>query len=114
MSFPIYCQNLSKNFRSESGSTTKALVDVSFSVKGGEFLTIVGPSGCGKSTLLKLIAGVEQPDAGTVSFGDQGLDARIGLVFQSSSVFPWRTVEKNLTYALEVNGTSKIERVLEA
>jgi ABC-type nitrate/sulfonate/bicarbonate transport system ATPase subunit len=114
MTLGISCQNLSKTFRSESGGMVKALADVSFSVKGGEFLTVVGPSGCGKSTLLKLIAGVEEPSEGTVSFELNEADVRIGLVFQTSSIFPWRTVEKNLTYSLEVNGASRQERASEA
>jgi NitT/TauT family transport system ATP-binding protein len=114
MTLGISCQNLSKTFRSESGGTVRALADISFSVKGGEFLTVVGPSGCGKSTLLKLIAGVEEPSAGTVSFEKNEAGVRIGLVFQTSSIFPWRTVEKNLTFSLEVNGTSRQERASEA
>jgi sulfonate transport system ATP-binding protein len=110
----IRCQNLYKSFLSESGTIVNALADVSFTVEEGEFLTVVGPSGCGKTTLLRLIAGVDQPSDGDITFGEVGSNPKIGLVFQNSSVFPWRTVEKNLTYALEVNGKSKMGLASEA
>ena len=110
----LRCQNLYKSFRSESGTTINAVTDITFGVDSGEFLTVVGPSGCGKTTLLRLIAGVEQPSSGTIAFGDHGAAPKIGFVFQSSSIFPWRTVERNLTYALEAHGASKAEIDAEA
>ena len=104
----LRCQNLYKNFRSESGTQVSAVADITFAVEAGEFLTVVGPSGCGKTTLLRLIAGIEQPSSGKiVFFGDYGAIPKIGFVFQNSSIFPWRTVERNLTFALEANGASK-------
>jgi ABC-type nitrate/sulfonate/bicarbonate transport system ATPase subunit len=100
----LLCEGISKEYVSVSGRLAYALRDVSFSVAPGVFLTIVGPSGSGKTTLLKVIAGIEPPSRGAVRFGAEGSDARIGMVFQGNSVFPWRTVERNLTYGLEAEG----------
>jgi NitT/TauT family transport system ATP-binding protein len=114
MATSICCQNLCKDLNSESGETVRALIDVSFSTDEGEFLTIVGPSGSGKTTLLKIIAGIERPTSGIVKFSEQSSQSKLGLVFQNASVFPWRTVKGNLTYALESDGTSKSDREAEA
>lgn len=80
-----------------------ALNGVDLRVGSGEFLCIIGPSGCGKSTLLRLLAGLERPDAGTISVnGDPvtgpGSDRMI--VFQDYALFPWMTAEKNVAFAL--------------
>jgi NitT/TauT family transport system ATP-binding protein len=90
-----------------------ALDGVSFDVEKGEFVCIVGPSGCGKSTLLRIIAGLDRPSSGTVTFEGtelRGPDRRIGMVFQSFALFPWRTVEGNIEFGLEIRGVSKRER----
>lgn len=64
----IQITGLSKKF-----GTTKVLKGLHLTVKDGEFLTLLGASGCGKSTLLKLIAGLEQPDSGTIRMGERDL-----------------------------------------
>jgi NitT/TauT family transport system ATP-binding protein len=81
------------------GSTT-ALDGVDLSVQPGQFVTIIGPSGCGKTTLLRLVAGLTAPDDGQVTVGGmaprQAQTARhLGLVPQSPSLLPWRTVRAN-------------------
>ena len=85
-----------------------ALRDVSLKVREGEFLTLVGPSGCGKSTLLKIIAGLLNPTSGRVYLGNtQVIEPRegIGLMFQTSTLFPWRNVIRNISLPLEITGT---------
>nr|WP_323174572.1 ABC transporter ATP-binding protein [Natrialba sp. PRR66] len=95
----ISIRNVSKAYES-----TQVLEDVSFSVSEGEFCCIVGPSGCGKTTLLRTIAGLDDPDSGSVLVGgnpvtDPGLDR--GLVFQEYALFPWRTVRGNIRFGLD-------------
>lgn len=85
-----------------------AIEDVSLSLETGQFVTIIGPSGCGKTTLLRIVAGLLQPDSGTVSvFGssvDRAADAKhIGFVPQSPALLPWRTVLENVRLPLQVN-----------
>jgi NitT/TauT family transport system ATP-binding protein len=89
---------------SRSYGSTRALADVSFSVAEGEFCCVVGPSGCGKTTLLRAIAGLDDPDDGSILVGGDpvsgpGLDR--GMVFQEYALFPWRTVRGNLRFGLD-------------
>ena len=92
----------------KNGEPLVALQDVSLKVREGEFLTLVGPSGCGKSTLLKIIAGLLNPTSGRVYLGSaQVVEPRegIGLMFQTSTLFPWRNVIRNISLPLEITGT---------
>jgi NitT/TauT family transport system ATP-binding protein len=89
---------------SRSYESTQALADVSFSVAAGEFCCVVGPSGCGKTTLLRAIAGLDDPDGGSILVGGDpvtgpGLDR--GMVFQEYALFPWRTVRGNIRFGLD-------------
>ena len=84
---------------------TKAITDLSFGVREGEFLAIVGPSGCGKSTLLSLIAGLIEPSSGEILIdgkdaGTSGIN--IGYMLQKDHLLEWRTTLKNLTLGLEI------------
>ncbi len=98
-----------------------AIDDVSLTVGDGEFIVLVGPSGCGKSTLLRMIAGLEEVTAGTVSIG--GTDVTelaprhrdIAMVFQNYALYPHMDVRKNLGYGLKVRKTphAEIERRVE-
>ncbi len=94
-------------FRYKQREDTNVLRNLNFIVKEGEFVTIVGPSGAGKSTLLNVIAGLSTPETGTIRFDN---NPRIGYQFQQDAVFPWRTVERNLTYAAEIRGEPGPER----
>lgn len=95
----------------------KAVNGVTFSIKEGEFFSLLGPSGCGKTTTLRLIAGLDRPDDGTVTIGQEavaggqvwvGPEKRgIGIVFQDYALFPHMTVEQNIAFGLD--GLSKEE-----
>ena len=82
-----------------------ALADVSVSVTAGEFLAIVGPSGCGKTTILNIVAGLLPYEEGTVTIDGRavsgpGIDRSV--VFQHSSLLPWRTIAGNVRYGMEL------------
>ena len=100
--------NLSKHF----GPVT-ALDDVSLDVRSGELVALLGPSGCGKTTLLRCIAGLEQPNSGTVSIGGEDVTddpprkRSIGMVFQSYVLFPNMTIRDNIGFPLKVRGQTK-------
>jgi len=91
----------------------KALDGVSLHVESGEVVALVGPSGCGKSTLLELVAGLQEPDAGTVSVGDaKGPSARresCAYMPQRDLLLPWRDALGNAALALECQGVGKAE-----
>lgn len=81
----------------------KALHDLSFNIKKGEFVSIVGPSGCGKTTILSLIAGLLQPTKGDILLEGQNIkNANIGYMFQKDQLFEWRTIYKNILLGLEI------------
>jgi NitT/TauT family transport system ATP-binding protein len=94
------------------GSFT-ALSEISLEVPDGQFLCLVGASGSGKSTLLSLLAGLTLPTSGTIRLDDRpvtGPGPDRGLVFQSGAVYPFRTVERNVGFGLELLGLSRAER----
>lgn len=82
----------------------------------GEILAIVGPSGCGKSTLLGLVANLLAPSAGSISWDEERLQSagsgrqRLAMLFQRDTVFPWRTVEKNVQFGMECLSLPRAER----
>jgi NitT/TauT family transport system ATP-binding protein len=83
----------------------EAIRDVGFHVAPGEFLTLLGPSGCGKSTVLMMIAGLLAPSRGVVSVDGARVDGPrpdVGIVFQSPTLLPWRTVLGNVLIPIEM------------
>lgn len=106
----IQLENVTKRFRTPSGGFYTALRDLSMTVKAGEFCAMVGPTGSGKSTTLGLISGLDRPTAGQVSIMGKpvtGIDPRVGYVFQSDAVFPWRNVLKNVAAGPLFRGASR-------
>ncbi|GAA3231516.1 ABC transporter ATP-binding protein [Actinocorallia longicatena] len=93
--------------------TTRALEDITLEIQDGEFVCIVGASGSGKSTLLSLIAGLDAPTTGTITVDGRpvtGPGPERGLVFQTGALHPWRTVEENVGFGLELLRMKKTER----
>ena len=87
--------------------------DVSMEVRDNEFLVVLGPGHCGKTVLMNIIAGLAKPRSGKVYLDGEelhGSDERIGMVFQSLNLMPWRTVMANVEFGLELSGTKKAER----
>ncbi|MEP9381578.1 ABC transporter ATP-binding protein [Nocardioides sp. KR10-350] len=85
-----------------------ALHDVHLSVAAGEFVSVIGPSGCGKSTLLRLIAGLEEPDGGSISVGGltpaRAAGAKmLGFVPQTPALLPWLSVLRNVALPTRLN-----------
>ncbi len=89
-----------------AGRSIVALNGIDLDIAAGSFVSIIGPSGCGKSTLLQIMAGLATPTAGTVFYGHDRVDgppAGVLYVFQqyTRSLFPWKTVERNVAFGLE-------------
>jgi len=79
----------------------------------GEFVSLIGPSGCGKSTFLYMVAGFEQPTRGRILLDGESItkpSPNRGIVFQEYILFPWRTVENNICFGMEIRGVPKEKR----
>jgi NitT/TauT family transport system ATP-binding protein len=108
----ITLRGVTKRFATSKGGIYTAIHDVSLDIAPGEFCTLVGPTGCGKSTSLGLIAGLTTPSSGTVAVDGSpvtGIGDRIGYVFQSDAVFPWRSVLDNIAVGPRYRGKSRRE-----
>jgi multiple sugar transport system ATP-binding protein len=98
------------------GTTRPALDHLDLTVDDGEFLVLVGPSGCGKTTSLRMIAGLEEVDAGSICIGDRDVtdddpkDRDVAMVFQNYALYPHMTVAQNMGFALKIAGVGKAER----
>ena len=116
MATAITIKNLTKRF-----GNVVAVNKVNLTVDAGSFLTLLGPSGCGKTTLLRCIAGLEDPNGGEIYINDQlvfsydqGISLppgkrNLGLVFQNYALWPHMKVDKNITFALEIQKMGKEE-----
>jgi len=105
----ISLRHVGKSFKD---GEVRAIEDISFDVRPGEFVSLVGPSGCGKTTILRLINGLITPDEGEVrvmgAAPEPGPD--LAMVFQSARLMPWRTVAGNIEFALALRGLNRKER----
>jgi NitT/TauT family transport system ATP-binding protein len=106
---------MSKTFRAADGTTVHALENINLDVEKGEFVSLIGPSGCGKSTLLRIIGDLIPSSSGTVMVnGKTAAQARqdqdYGFVFQSPTLYDWRTVIKNVELPLEIMKYPKDQR----
>jgi multiple sugar transport system ATP-binding protein len=103
-----------RNLTIRLGSNT-VIENLDLDVLAGEFVVLLGPSGCGKSTLLHSIAGLIDVSDGSIEIAGEDMtwadpkDRRIALVFQSYALYPTMSVERNLSFALRINGTPKAE-----
>ena len=107
-------RNLGKVFQL-GGRTIEAVQDVSFTVKQGEFVSLLGPSGSGKSTVLNMIATLLAPSSGTILVDGEAVQPgravrQVGYVYQKDTLFPWRTVADNIGYGLELAGMDRATR----
>lgn len=103
----VQVRNLTKQF-----GDLLVLDDVSFEVMEGDFVCIVGPTGCGKTTFLNTITKLYAPTSGEILVDGQPVDLKrnnISYIFQEMSTMPWRTVEQNIAYCLEIRGGTKTE-----
>src|SRR5687768_14352347 len=97
------------------GTERPAVDALNLHVEDGEFLVLVGPSGCGKSTSLRMLAGLEDVNAGRILIGDRDVtdvqpkDRDIAMVFQNYALYPHMTVADNMGFALKIAGTQKSE-----
>jgi ABC-type Fe3+/spermidine/putrescine transport system ATPase subunit len=114
----IRLRNLSKTY---PGNSQKAVDNLSLDVAEGEVFTLLGPSGCGKSTTLRMVAGLEEPDEGSIFFGDEAVvvtaqqlslppeKRNLGMVFQSYAIWPHMTVEENVSFPLKARKFARHE-----
>ncbi len=103
----IVVSSLEKTYATRGRTQVHALAGISLEIGAGEFITIVGQSGCGKTTLLKILAGLLQRSAGSVTLRGRPVDEPsrdIGIVFQDPVLLPWRTVFDNVMLPVEVLG----------
>lgn len=101
---------VSRRFLTPDGKSMTAIRDFTMTVERGEFVAVVGPTGCGKSTTLNLVTGLAAPSSGQVRVMGgpvNGIDPRIGFVFQTDALFPWRSVIDNVVAGPVFRGMAK-------
>ncbi|HWU62153.1 MAG TPA: ABC transporter ATP-binding protein [Ensifer sp.] len=107
----VTIRDLSKTF-TINGRALNVLSGVNLHIRGGECLAIVGASGSGKTTLLRVLAGLEEADAGRVLIDGEpvhGVGTERAVIFQEPRLLPWRTVIENVAFPLELRGLSREE-----
>ena len=111
----VELQDVTKSFRSPNGNLVRAVNRLSISANTGELLALVGPSGCGKTTTLRLIAGLETPDDGRISFDGKIVnnvepkERDVAMVFQRDALYPHMTACENLAFGLKLRGIAAAE-----
>lgn len=105
-SIVLNLNDVSKSFsRVDSDSVTNAVQNINVEMQKGEFVSLVGTSGCGKSTILRMIAGLIAPTTGTIMLNDKQIkepSSDVGMVFQKPTLYPWLTVEDNVSFSLRM------------
>jgi NitT/TauT family transport system ATP-binding protein len=97
-------RNIHKSFAAKGGAV-QVLDGLSFDIHEQDFVSIIGPSGCGKTTIFNIVAGLIEPDAGTLVYGGEevaSLRGKVGYMMQKDLLFPWRTVVDNVLLGLEM------------
>jgi NitT/TauT family transport system ATP-binding protein len=115
----ISLKSISKVFDAPGGAQTLALEGLDLDIFPGEFVSLIGPSGCGKSTLLRIVGDLVPPTTGTLLVNGKSarqarLDRDYGMVFQTPTLFEWRTVRHNVELPLEVMKIGPAERARRA
>jgi multiple sugar transport system ATP-binding protein len=111
----VVLERLTKVFPGQGGEAVRAVDNLSLQVGDHELLVLVGPSGCGKTTTLRLIAGLEEPTAGTISIAGQVVnqlppkDRDIAMVFQNHALYPHMTAYENMAFGLKLRHYSRAE-----
>jgi NitT/TauT family transport system ATP-binding protein len=110
----IEARNLSLTFETADGPVF-ALSEIDLTVNEGDFVSLIGPSGCGKTTLLRLIADLEKSSSGMMTVNGMSpeharLKRAYGYVFQAPALYPWRTIERNVSLPLEIMRFAADER----
>ncbi|MCX8208930.1 MAG: ABC transporter ATP-binding protein [Sulfolobales archaeon] len=114
----VRLKNVTVRYRSNGRRYLTAVSNVDLGVSPGEFVAVVGRSGCGKTTLLKVVAGLIKPDEGEVAYSERffnGSKKKIGVMFQSPLLLPWRNVLENILLPIEIIGedpANYVERAL--
>lgn len=115
----VVLKNIVKKY---DGATEPTIRDLDLTIPSGEFVCLLGPSGCGKTTTLRMIAGLEQPTGGVVSYGDRVFSDTsrgvfvpaekrdLGMMFQSYALWPHMSVRDNIAFGLKMKKTPKAER----
>lgn len=107
MEYLVKLSNVTVKYRNNGRRYLTAISNVDLNISPGEFVAVVGKSGCGKTTLLKVVAGLIKPDEGEVVFNEHffnGSKKRIGVMFQSPLLLPWRNVLENIFLPIEIVG----------
>ncbi|WP_368488237.1 ABC transporter ATP-binding protein [Clostridium sp. BJN0013] len=102
-----------KNGKKENKEDLLAINGMNIKIKNGEFVSIVGPSGCGKSTFLDIIAGLIKGNTGKIFIDNKEIHGPAldrGIVMQGYALFPWRSIEKNVEFGLEIKRINKRKR----
>ena len=111
----VKAEHVGKTFHTKKGDV-KALDDINLEIYDGEFVCLLGPSGCGKTTLLRMIGGLDVPTEGKVEIDGKIVDGpspKMTMVFQEYSLYPWRSIEENVGFGLEMMGMPKEQRKVE-
>ncbi|CAM3116202.1 ABC transporter ATP-binding protein [Paracoccus nototheniae] len=106
-------KDVSKIWNPGGPDPVPAVSNLTLDVAPAEFVVLLGPSGCGKSSLLYIVAGLEQPTSGTVTFDGLPItepSPERSLIFQEASLYPWLTVKDNVTFGLKINHTAPAKR----
>jgi len=109
-------RSVKTSFHGKAGEV-RVLDDLSFDINARDFVSIIGPSGCGKTTIFNIIAGLVEPDSGTLLYHGEEIESlrgRVGYMMQKDLLFPWRTVLQNVLLGLEMRGVDRAEAMATA
>lgn len=109
----LFANNITRIYHDGDSNQVHALDGFHLEITRGEIVALVGPSGCGKSTFLRLVAGLDKPQGGTLSYNGEmiaGPHYDRGFVFQDTNLFPWLSVYDNIAFGLKARKVFKEER----